>query len=43
MIYESLMQLPLLTKVIALGFVTCVIIAVIEISYKVEELGDAEE
>lgn len=43
MIYETLLQVPLLTKVIALGFITCVVIAVIEISYKAEELGDAEE
>lgn len=43
MIFETLMSIDLITQVLAIGFVTIILIAIIEASYKIEELGDKEE
>lgn len=42
-VWETLISLPLITQVLAIGFITVIVISVIELSYKVEKIGDAEK
>lgn len=41
--YINLLEAPVLLKVISLAFITVVIMAVIEIAYRVEMMGEDKE
>lgn len=41
--YINLLELPLITKILGLGFLTIIIMAVIELSYRAEMMGEDEE
>lgn len=43
MIFETLMKTPLLVQVLGLTFVTIIIIGIIEVSYRAEEMGEDEQ